>query len=122
VPGHIETISRYANFERRQQPNDLSVALNILNEGLNSETVDVKVKAFLAVQVAKLLWHVCVYCYGCQRGLISLTLSWFKKGMKSVHEARQVFLEGSTKYLDSKYFWLNYVSFELAQNGQYSLN
>ncbi|CAG8548250.1 7190_t:CDS:10 [Ambispora leptoticha] len=97
LPGHVETLSKYAHFERRQHSNDLSVPLNIIRDAIKSEALvsDSKAKAFLSVQHAKLLWH----------------------NQGSVEEARRIFLEGSTQYLDSKYFWVNYVNFEIAQTG-----
>ncbi|KAG9286505.1 hypothetical protein G9A89_014671 [Geosiphon pyriformis] len=96
LPGHVETISKYAHFERRQHIHDHSITLKIIREAIKSDGLisDSKAKAFLSVQLAKILWH--------------------KEG--SVKEARKVFQEGSTEYLDSKYFWLNYVNFELAQS------
>ncbi|CAG8503243.1 7535_t:CDS:10 [Ambispora gerdemannii] len=95
VPGHVETISKYAHFERRQHPSALAIPLNIIQDAIKSEALasDSKAKAFRSVQQAKLLWH----------------------NQGSVEEARRIFQEGSTQYLDSKYFWLNYANFELAQ-------
>ncbi|CAH1760689.1 1715_t:CDS:10, partial [Entrophospora sp. SA101] len=74
---------------------DLTEPINILTNSLeNTAQLDDKSKAFLSVQHAKLIWH----CKG------------------SVEEARQNFQEASSKYLDSKYFWLNYFNFEISQN------
>jgi len=95
LPGHVETLMKYAHFERRQYPDDLTEPINILTNSLQNVTqLDDKSKAFLSVQYAKLIWN--------------------SKG--SVDEARQIFQDASSKYLDSKYFWLNYFNFEISQN------
>ncbi|CAG8482729.1 5968_t:CDS:10 [Acaulospora colombiana] len=93
MPGHVETIVKYAHFERRRHLGDLEAAIDIITSPLQNPELDDKSKAFLAVQHAKILWH--------------------NKG--SVEEARQIFQQGSHKYLESKYFWLNYFNFELNQ-------
>ncbi|CAG8660007.1 21611_t:CDS:2, partial [Racocetra persica] len=95
LPGHVEAIMKYAHFERRRHLDDLSVPINILTSSLQGNNIDEKSKAFIIVQHANMLWR--------------------NKG--SIEEARQIYQENSTKYLDSKYFWLNYFNFELSQIG-----
>ncbi|CAG8568103.1 2769_t:CDS:10, partial [Diversispora eburnea] len=94
VPGHVETILKYAHFERRRHPDDLSIAIDVFTSALQNNALDDKSKAFVTVQYAKILWH--------------------NKG--SVEEARQIFQQNASKFVDSKYFWLNYFNFELFQN------
>ncbi|CAG8498727.1 16173_t:CDS:10 [Acaulospora morrowiae] len=93
MPGHVETIVKYAHFERRRQPSNLDFPIEIITSAQQNPELDDKSKAFLSVQHAKILWH--------------------NKGL--VEEARKIFQQGSHKYLESKYFWLNYFNFELSQ-------
>ncbi|RIB26755.1 hypothetical protein C2G38_1996840 [Gigaspora rosea] len=94
LPGHVEAIMKYAHFERRRHLDDLSVPINILTSSLQGNNLDEKSKAFITVQHANMIWRA-----------------------SSIEEARQIYQENSTKYLDSKYFWLNYFNFELSQIG-----
>ncbi|RUS20739.1 hypothetical protein BC937DRAFT_94490 [Endogone sp. FLAS-F59071] len=90
VPGHVETIVKYAHFERRQNSGAVP---EIFTSNIESPLLDERAKAFLTVQYAKYLWH----------------------NEFSVEKARDIYQQASNKYLDSKYFWLNYLNFELAQ-------
>jgi len=49
---------KYAHFERRRNPDDLSIAINILTSALESDTLDEKSKPYIIVQYAKMIWHV----------------------------------------------------------------
>ncbi|CAG8523984.1 6594_t:CDS:10 [Paraglomus brasilianum] len=95
LPGCAEVIYKNANFERRQNPGDSSIALDILKQSLEGDILsDERSAAFISVQYANMLW----------------------RSKQSVEEARTIYQEGTTKFLGSKYFWLNYLNFELAQN------
>ncbi|RUS25613.1 hypothetical protein BC938DRAFT_471896 [Jimgerdemannia flammicorona] len=91
VPGHVETLVKYAHFERRQNSGDVT---EIFASNIVSPLLDERTKAFLTVQYANYLWH----------------------NQLSVEKARDIYEQASSKYLDNKYFWLNYLNFELAQN------
>ncbi|KAK9721789.1 hypothetical protein K7432_003151 [Basidiobolus ranarum] len=90
VPNHLETIWRFAQFERRQNPSDPSVAENILLSQLNADNLDKPTKAFLTVQRANLV------CYT----------------QKNISKAREIYIENSKEFSNVKYFWLNYFNFE----------
>ena len=49
---------KYAHFERRRNPDDLSKAMNILKSALEGDTLDEKSKPYIIVQYAKMIWHV----------------------------------------------------------------
>lgn len=91
LPGNIETIVAYANFERRQSGLDAAIA--IYRSHIESDKCDIYAKGALTAEWARLLWKI--------------------KG--SVEEARQVFQENSQWYKDSRYFWINYLQFEMEQ-------
>ncbi|KAJ3185594.1 hypothetical protein HDU87_000217 [Geranomyces variabilis] len=86
VPGHLETITKFAYFERRQASVDS--ALEILN-GAEATIPDDDSKAYLEVVRARLLLHT-----------------------KNADEARQVFNAAAQRYTSSKYFLLSYIQFE----------
>jgi hypothetical protein len=60
---------KYAHFERRRNPDDLSKALNILTSALESDTLDEKSKSYIIVQYAKMTWHVSYFTHVVQRHL-----------------------------------------------------
>ena len=91
LPGHIETIVSLANMSRRH--GGLEAAIDIYKTHIDSAQCDIYAKAALVTEWARLLWKI--------------------KG--SVDEARQVFQRNQHWYLDSRVFWINYLSFELEQ-------
>lgn len=91
IPGNIETIVAWANFERRQ--GGLEAAIAVYRSQLESDKCDIYTKGALTAEWARLLWKV--------------------KG--SVDEARQVYQKNTSWYLDSRYFWINYLNFEMEQ-------
>lgn len=91
LPGHVETIISWANLQRRQ--NGLDAAIEVYKVQIDSATLDIYAKAALVVEWALLLWHV--------------------KG--SVEEARLVFENNHTWYLNSRRFWVKYLEFEIEQ-------
>ncbi|PWW76020.1 TPR-like protein [Tuber magnatum] len=91
LPGHIETIVAWANLERRQ--GGLDAAIAIYRAQIESNKCDIYAKGALTAEWARLLWKI--------------------KG--SVDEARQVYQKNHHWYLDSRYFWINYLQFEMEQ-------
>ncbi|CCJ30227.1 unnamed protein product [Pneumocystis jirovecii] len=92
LPGHIETIISWVNMERRLSSSiDNSIA--ILKRFIDSNTCDIYAKAALTTEWIRLIWK----CKG------------------SVDEAREMFQKNAPKYLDSRYFWINYLMFEMEQ-------
>ena len=91
LPGHIETIISWANFERRH--GGLDAAIDVYRRQIESTECDIYAKGALTAEWARLLWKV--------------------KGKPE--EARQVFQKNQHWYLDSRYFWINYLQFEMDQ-------
>ncbi|KAG0341613.1 hypothetical protein BG000_008558 [Podila horticola] len=94
VPGHIESIVRYANFERRQSPQDLSAAEIVYASQLEVENVDETTQMAIVTLYAKFLWQA----------------------KKDVEAARAVFKTGEGKF-DSRFYFSNYLKFEMSQEG-----
>ena len=94
VPGHIETIVRFANFERRISPNDLAAAELVYASQLGLDNVDVMTQTAIVTLYAKFLWQV----------------------RKDVDGARAIFKTGEGKF-DSKFYFSNYIKFEMDQPG-----
>lgn len=91
LPGSIEAVVAWANFERRQ--GGLDAAIGVYRTQIEDPKCDIYVKGALTAEWARLLWKV--------------------KG--NAEEARQVFQKNSHWYLDSRYFWINYLQFEIDQ-------
>ena len=91
LPGHVETIVSLANLSRRH--GGLEAAIEVYKAQIESTQCDHHAKAALCAEWARLLWRI--------------------KG--SVEEARKVFQEHHRYYLDSRPFWIAYLSFELEQ-------
>jgi pre-mRNA-processing factor 39 len=91
VPGNIEVIIAWANFERRQ--GGLDAAIAVYRAQIENDKCDIYAKGALTAEWARLLWKI--------------------KG--SVEEARQVYQKNQHWYLDSRYFWINYLQFEMEQ-------
>ncbi|KAF2710455.1 TPR-like protein [Pleomassaria siparia CBS 279.74] len=89
VPDHVETIISLAGVERRHEGND--AAVQVLERYINKR--DDNVGGVLAAEQARILWR----CKG------------------SADEARNLFKDKHDKYLDSRDFWIKYLSFEIEQ-------
>ncbi|KAF9129065.1 hypothetical protein BGW39_004492 [Mortierella sp. 14UC] len=94
LPGHIETIVRFANFERRISPNDPAAAELVYASQLGLDDVDVMTQTAIVTLYAKFLWQV----------------------RKDVDAARAIFKTGEGKF-DSKFYFSNYLKFEMDQQG-----
>ena len=91
VPGHVETIISWAHLQRRQ--GGLDAAITILKEHIDSPACDIYAKAALVAEWARIIWKI--------------------KG--SPEEARNVFRKNQHWYLDSRPFWVSFLTFELEQ-------
>ncbi|KAJ3117957.1 hypothetical protein HDU96_004633 [Phlyctochytrium bullatum] len=92
VPGHVETLYKFAHFERRQT--SFEKGDEILSDGIEKATDD-KAKAFLVVTRAKYFYNL--------------------KG--DIEETRRIYSENITSLADHKYLLLNYFLFESNQPG-----
>ncbi|KAK9238305.1 hypothetical protein V1525DRAFT_401668 [Lipomyces kononenkoae] len=90
LPGNIETIIARANFERRVTGVDS--AIGVYTSAIESGSCDVYTRGALIAEWAQILWNV--------------------KG--SPDDARGLFEKYADHYLDSRYFWINYLQFEIA--------
>lgn len=91
LPGNIETIIAWANMQRRH--GGLDAAIAIYRAQIESSECDIYAKGALTAEWARLLWKI--------------------KG--DVEAARNVFQKNQHWYLDSRYFWINFLEFELQQ-------
>ncbi|KAH7073019.1 hypothetical protein BKA63DRAFT_516197 [Paraphoma chrysanthemicola] len=89
APWHQEILLALANVERRHEGNDAAVRL--LEEYIGQ--ADQGIGGTLVAEQVRILWQ----CKG------------------SVDEARKVFSDKHTKFLDSRDFWFKYLEFEVAQ-------
>ncbi|KAK9377514.1 uncharacterized protein V1513DRAFT_456353 [Lipomyces chichibuensis] len=89
LPGNIETIIARANFERRVA--GVNSAIEVYTSAIESGSCDVYTRGALITEWARILWTV--------RG--------------SPEDARALFEKYADHYLDSKYFWINYLQFEI---------
>ncbi|KAH7077311.1 hypothetical protein FB567DRAFT_534997 [Paraphoma chrysanthemicola] len=89
APWHQEILLALANVERRHEGNDAAVRL--LEEYIGQ--ADHGIGGTLVAEQVRILWQ----CKG------------------SVDEARKIFSEKHTKFLDSRDFWFKYLEFEVAQ-------
>ncbi|KAG0217393.1 hypothetical protein BGX33_010696 [Mortierella sp. NVP41] len=94
LPGHIETIIRFANFERRISPNDLAAAELVYASQLGLDNTDVLTQTAIVTLYAKFLWQA----------------------TKDVDAARAIFKTGEGKF-DSKFYFSTYLKFEMDQPG-----
>jgi pre-mRNA-processing factor 39 len=91
LPESVETITSWANLERRQK--GLDAAIEVYKAQIDSPRIDIFIKAALVTDWAFLLWKI--------------------KG--SVDEARTVFAKNVQYYSDSRTFWQKWLEFELEQ-------
>lgn len=91
-PSHLETILNYLHFERRQNE---SVFENLMSSYLNTDQLEASAKAFLTVHYAK-----------------------FLKQKNQIDKARELYSISSSLYSDNKFFWVNYINFELSFYGK----
>ncbi|KAF9353044.1 hypothetical protein BGX26_009184 [Mortierella sp. AD094] len=94
VPGHIETIIRFANFERRASMDDLSAAENVYASQLGLDNVDEIAQTAIVTLYAKFLWQI----------------------KKDIDAARAIFKTGEGKF-DSRFYFSTYLKFEMDQPG-----
>ncbi|KAF9427705.1 hypothetical protein BGZ94_004359 [Podila epigama] len=94
LPGHLELIVRYANFERRQANGDLSAAEMVYASQLEVENVDETTQMAVVTLYANFLWQ----------------------SKKDVEAARAIFKTGEGKF-DSRFYFSNYLKFEMSQEG-----
>ncbi|KAF9352212.1 hypothetical protein BGX34_000124 [Mortierella sp. NVP85] len=95
LPGHIDTIVRFANFERRATPNDLTAAESVYVSQLGQENVDETTQTAIVTLYAKFLWQT----------------------KKDVERAREIFKTGEGKF-DSRFYFSTYLQFEMDQPGE----
>ncbi|KAG0207012.1 PRP39 pre-mRNA processing factor 39 [Mortierella sp. GBA30] len=95
LPGHIETIVRFANFERRTSPNDLAAAEVVYASQLGLDNVDELTQTAIVTLYARFLWQA----------------------KKDAEAARAIFKTGEGKF-DSKFFFSTYLKFEMDQPGE----
>ncbi|KAF3934079.1 hypothetical protein ABW19_dt0206367 [Dactylella cylindrospora] len=91
LPGYVEGIVAWANMIRRNDGVD--AAIELYSETINNPATDPYTKGALVAEWARLVWKI--------------------KG--NVEEARQLFLKNWNWYLDSRYFWINWLQFEMDQ-------
>ncbi|KAI1297040.1 hypothetical protein EDD11_007250 [Mortierella claussenii] len=94
LPGHIETIVRFANFERRTSPDDLAAAEFVYASQLGLDNVDEVTQTAIVTLYAKFLWQI----------------------KKDVEAARAIFKTGEGKF-DSRFYFSTYLKFEMDQHG-----
>jgi pre-mRNA-processing factor 39 len=91
MPQLITTYINLANLDRRV--NGVEAGIQSIKDSLASGKLDVYTSGALVAEWARMVWKV--------------------KG--DVDEARTIFEKYAKEYLDSKYFWINYLKFELNQ-------
>ncbi|KAI7898950.1 uncharacterized protein BX663DRAFT_441902 [Cokeromyces recurvatus] len=93
MPTHVETILNYVHFERRQNP---SAFESIIHTYIHSEQLNEASKAFFTVQYAKYLQQ-----------------------NNQADKAREIYSSSAKMYSQNKYFWMNYINFELSFFGKF---
>ncbi len=91
LPGNLETIISQAGFERRK--GGVGKAIDFYKTKIAEDATDIYCKGAMCAEWARLVWKV----EGNEEG------------------ARTIFEENKQKYLDSRYFWISYLRFELEQ-------
>jgi pre-mRNA-processing factor 39 len=91
MPHLISTYISMANLERRVK--GLDAGVESIKNSLASGKLDIYTLGALVAEWARMIWKV--------------------KG--DIEGARRVFESHAEEYLDSKYFWINYLKFELEQ-------
>ncbi|KND00125.1 uncharacterized protein SPPG_04467 [Spizellomyces punctatus DAOM BR117] len=97
LPGHLETLTKFAHFERRQGSQEK--AIEVLDNGIQSAR-DTKSKGFLEAKKLK-----CKY-----------------NADGDIEAARAAYQDATQKYSDSRFLWLSYLLLEVAQPGPKALN
>ncbi|KAI9208555.1 uncharacterized protein BJ171DRAFT_489314 [Polychytrium aggregatum] len=97
VPGHVEATIKFAQFERRS--GKIEDAEEVLSSAI-SNTEDAKLQAYFTVYKAKL---------AAQHKLDN-------------DAARQIYEEASSKFLNSKFLWTNWLLFEIHQTSDSALS
>lgn len=91
MPQLIKTYVCLAHLDRRV--NGIEAGITSLKDSLNSGNLDIYTSGALVAEWARMVWKV--------------------KG--DADEARSIFETHADEYLDSKYFWINYLKFEMDQ-------
>lgn len=91
LPNHIETVVSWANLQRRHAGLDAAVAVYETQVALPD--LDDQAKGALVAEWARLLW----------------------KAKGSADDARTLYQENVTWYLNVRAFWVNYLQFEIQQ-------
>ncbi|KAK9480543.1 hypothetical protein V1514DRAFT_340941 [Lipomyces japonicus] len=89
LPGNIETIIARANLERRVA--GWQAAVDVFKQFIESKTTDVYAEGALLAEWARTLYA----------------------STGSAQETRKLFQQYAEKYLDVRYFWINYLQFEI---------
>ncbi|GJJ76014.1 pre-mRNA-processing factor 39 [Entomortierella parvispora] len=95
LPGHIEAIVRFANFERRSNPQGVAAAEVVYASQIGLDTIDELAQTTIVTMYAKFLWQ-------CK---------------KDVDAARAIFKTGEGKF-HSRFYFSNYLKFEMDQPGE----
>lgn len=96
MPDHIEAVVRFANFERRANLQDLSLAEGVYISQIRPDAHDVLAQTTIVTLYARFLW----------------------KMKKDVAAARTVFKTGEGQF-DSRFYFSNYLKFEMDQPGKH---
>ncbi|KAF3920692.1 hypothetical protein ABW21_db0209018 [Orbilia brochopaga] len=91
LPGYVEGIVALANLARRNEGVD--AAIKVFSDIVNDAQADTYTKGAVTAEWARMVWKI--------------------KG--NVEEARQIFQKNNHWYLDSRYFWINWLQFEMDQ-------
>lgn len=95
VPGHIEAIVRFANFERRASPQDIATAEVVYASQIGLDTIDELTQATTVTMYARFLW----------------------RSKRDTDAARAIFKTGEGKFC-SRFYFSNYLKFEMEQLGK----
>lgn len=95
MPGHIEAIVRFANFERRTSPQGVAAAEVVYASQIGLDTIDELAQATIVTMYARFLWQ-------CKR---------------DTDAARAIFKTGEGKFF-SRFYFSNYLKFEMEQQGK----
>ncbi|EEB05064.1 U1 snRNP-associated protein Usp105 [Schizosaccharomyces japonicus yFS275] len=94
LPGNLEAVMGWVGLERRIAVNgDLSMARSVLRSIVNEGQCDPSTAAIFITEDIKLTWKI--------------------EG--NIEAARQAFQQNAVALRDSRYFWINYLTFELEQ-------
>ncbi|OLL26169.1 Pre-mRNA-processing factor 39 [Neolecta irregularis DAH-3] len=93
LPGNLEAIMHIIHLHRRQDPKNYEKLIAIIKEYIDNPDTEPSIRGSLFAEWARVLWKF--------------------KG--SPDDARALFQENVANYRDNRYFWINYLRFEMAQ-------